>query len=210
MSIRVLLLAMALLLPACNLLTSSDDNSDSNVSSGGNGGTIIELCIFTDPNIDEVLPDWVCSESLDGVAIAALGKAEPHIAGGELYQQNQASVRARARLLEQLQANLADKLAENLRDTKLSAVSSDGQIIQSLQQGISSQSLVGNSKIMRSLLAADENYYLLMGMDDDDVRAVIGEAIAFSMQQDPQLWLPYTSQLSEADLPSFIEMKSLP
>ena len=210
MSIRVLFLAMALLLPACNLLTSSDDNSDSNVSSGGNGGTIIELCIFTDPNIDEVLPDWVCSESLDGVAIAALGKAEPHIAGGELYQQNQASVRARARLLEQLQANLADKLAENLHDTKLSAVSSDGQIIQSLQQGISSQSLVGNSKIMRSLLAADENYYLLMGMDDDDVRAVIGEAIAFSMQQDPQLWLPYTSQLSEADLPSFIEMKSLP
>ena len=210
MSIRVLLLAMVLLLPACNLLTSSDDNSDSNVSSGGNGMKIIELCVFTDPKIDEVLPDWVCGESLDGVAIAALGKAEPHIAGGELYQQNQASVRARARLLEQLQANLADKLAENLRDTKLSAVSSDGQIIQSLQQGISSQSLVGNSKIMRSLLAADENYYLLMGMDDDDVRAVIGEAIAFSMQQDPQLWLPYTSQLSEADLPSFIEMKSLP
>ena len=210
MSIRVLLLAMVLLLPACNLLTSSDDNSDSNVSSGGNGRTIIELCIFTDPNIDEVLPDWVCSESLDGVAIAALGKAEPHIAGGELYQRNQASVLARARLLEQLQAKLADKFAENLRDTKLSAVSSDGQIIQSLQQGISSQSLVGNSKIMRSLLAADENYYLLMGMDDDDVRAVIGEAIAFSMQQDPQLWLPYTSPLSAADLPSFIEMKSLP
>ena len=209
MSIRVLLLAMVLLLPACNLLTSSDIN-DSNASDGVNGGTIIELCVFTDPNIDEVLPDWVCSESLDGVAIAALGKAEPHIAGGELYQRNQASVRARARLLEQLQAKLADKLAENLRDTKLSAVSSDGQIIQSLQQGISSQSLVGNSKIMRSLLAADENYYLLMGMDDDDVRAVIGAVIAFSMQQDPQLWLPYTSPLSAADLPSFIEMKSLP
>ena len=209
MSIRVLLLAMVLLLSACNLLTSSDIN-DSNASDGVNGGTIIELCVFTDPNIDEVLPDWVCSESLDGVAIAALGKAEPHIAGGELYQRNQASVLARARLLEQLQAKLADKFAENLRDTKLSAVSSDGQIIQSLQQGISSQSLVGNSKIMRSLLAADENYYLLMGMDDDDVRAVIGEAIAFSMQQDPQLWLPYTSPLSAADLPSFIEMKSLP
>ena len=201
MCIRVLLLAVSLLLQACNLLGGDGDNRDKS--------EIAKVCSFADPDIRKKPPDWICSESLDGIAIAALGKAEPHIAGGELYQQNQASIRARARLLEQLKLKAADRIDEYLRNTELSEASSNMQIIQSVQQGISSQSLMGNSEIMRSLLGPDDWYYLLMGMDNNAVRIIIAQAIGVSMAKDQQLWLPYTRQLPEVDLPSLIGVKRL-
>ena len=116
-----------------------------------------------------------------------------------MYQESQATRRARTQLLKNLRAEAQTKVLQYLGDPNTDASASVEQIVQSVIDSINRDSLFG-STTYRSLLGPDGWFYVLVGMDRDQVDKRIAQSIATSMEQEQDLWAEFAGQMRDADL----------
>ena len=156
-------------------------------------------CAYASETILEAPPAWICGASVPGEAIFALGKSAPSLVGGPMYQKSQATRQARKQLLENIRADANSKVLQYLADSDVNSPASVEQVAQSVIGSINRDSLFG-SATYRSLLGPDGWFYVLVGMDRDQVDKLIAQAIAASMEQDQDLWSEFEGQVRDADL----------
>ena len=156
-------------------------------------------CAYADETILEAPPPWVCGASIPGAAIVALGKSEPDLVGGPMYQESQATRRARAQLLVNIRAEARSKVLQYLGNSEANVSAEIEQVVQSVVAIVVLDSLFG-SVTYRSLLGPDGWFYVLVGMDRVKVDKLIARSIAASMEHNQDLWSEFASQMRDADL----------
>ena len=156
-------------------------------------------CAYADETILESPPPWVCGASVPGAAVVALGKSEPSLVGGPMYQKSQAAHRARAQLLENIRSEASTKVLQYLGSPDANSSAAVEQVMLSVVARIDLDSLFG-SVTYRSLLGPDSWFYVLVGMDRIKVDRLIARSIAASMEQDQDLWAEFAEQMRDVDL----------
>ena len=156
-------------------------------------------CAYADETILEAPPPWVCGASVPGAAVVALGKSEPDLVGGSMYQESQATRRARAQLLENVRTEARTKVLQYLGNPDANASASVEEVLQSVIASIDLDSLFG-SVTYRSLLGPDGWFYVLVGMGRVKADRLIARSIATSMEQDQDLWAEFAEQMRDVDL----------
>ena len=190
---KIIIVCCSLLLVSCGLFGTKDEQEQAQVA------TTETECAFANERILETPPAWICGEAIPEAEVVALGKAEPNLVGGVMYQRSQAAIRARAQLLENLRSKAQEKIMQYLGSADDGAPADIEAVVQSALANIDSESLFG-STTYRTLSGPDGWFYLLLGMDKDSVGAAIAGAIGSSMAQDQALWEKFTVQITDFNL----------
>ena len=188
---KIIIVCCSLLLVSCGLFGTKDEQEQV--------ATTEAECAFANERILETPPAWICGEPIPEAEVVALGKAEPNLVGGVMYQRSQAAIRARAQLLENLRSKAQEKIMQYLGSSDDGAPADIEAVVQSALANIDSESLFG-STTYRTLSGPDGWFYLLLGMDKDSVGSAIAGAIGSSMAQDQALWEKFTVQITDFNL----------
>ena len=188
---KIIIVCCSLLLVSCGLFGTKDEQEQV--------ATTEAECAFANERILETPPAWICGEPIPEAEVVALGKAEPNLVGGVMYQRSQAAIRARSQLLENLRSKAQEKIMQYLGSSDDGAPADIEAVVQSALANIDSESLFG-STTYRTLSGPDGWFYLLLGMDKDSVGSAIAGAIGSSMAQDQALWEKFTVQITDFNL----------
>ncbi len=149
-------------------------------------------CVF--PTTNTPAPGWVCDEPVPGVAVSALGIAEPSQAGIS-YMKDIASTDARGRLAEQMQVVVQKMVKKYLGTTGVGNAQSIDAASSSTIRSITSQSLEG-SKIYKSRTGPNGRLYVLVGLNESSKDKVAEEAVKTSMKNDRAAWQQFKAKQS--------------
>ena len=177
---------LTLTLLAIGLVACSSSAERSSESSA----TMVD-CVFPDGS-NEPAPGWVCDEPVDGVALSAVGSAEPTNAGSS-FQKSQAAADARGKLAEQFQVQVDKMVKSYLGTTGAGDAETIDRVAQSVLKTVSSNTLYG-SKVIRSRQGPDGSMYVLVAIDETNTRAAAATAVETSMNNDNALWQQFQAQ----------------
>lgn len=154
--------------------------------------TEVSDCVF--PNTNTPAPGWVCDEPVPGVALSALGVAEPTKAGIS-FQKDMAAADGRGRLAEQMKVQVQKMVKQYLGTTGVATAETVDAASSSTVKTITNESLVG-SKIMKSRTGPNGRLFVLMGLDAESVAKIAQQSARTSMNNDQALWQQFKSKQS--------------
>lgn len=131
-------------------------------------------------------PAWVCGAPLAGLAVSAVGSAQPSAAGYDAMRTEAVSV-GRDWLVDHLRAYAGRRLdgyaaahgplgTDRLRDMKASV------------EGYITKTTVLGSRVYRTATSPSGTLYVLVGLSDSLARRQLRDALRASMQNEPALW----------------------
>ena len=149
-------------------------------------------CVF--PGSNQPAPGWVCDEPVNGVAVSAVGIAEPSKAGVS-YMKDMAAADARGRLAEQLKVRVQKMVKRYLGSTGTTDAETVDKAASSTTKTITDQTLIG-SKVYKSRMGPNGRLYVLVGLDKDAVAQITKQAVKTSMNNDQALWQQFKAKQS--------------
>ena len=149
-------------------------------------------CVF--PGSNQPAPGWICDEPVNGVAVSAVGIAEPSKAGVS-YMKDMAAADARGRLAEQLKVRVQKMVKRYLGSTGTTDAETVDKAASSTTKTITDQTLIG-SKVYKSRMGPNGRLYVLVGLDKDAVAQITKQAVKTSMNNDQALWQQFKAKQS--------------
>ena len=148
-------------------------------------------CVFPGGS-GEAAPGWICDEPVAGVAISAVGVAEPSNAGVD-FQKDIAAGRARGKLVDQFKVQVDKMVKSYIGSTGVGDAETVDSVAQSVLKTVSTGTLYG-SKIYKSRPGPDGRMYVLVGLDEANTREAAAQAVKSSMNNDQALWQEFKAQ----------------
>lgn len=158
-------------------------------------------CVFPDAT-DTSAPDWVCSETIEGVAVSAVGSADKS-AAGHSFMKNMAQTDARVQLAQRMKVQVQNMVKQYAETTGAASGETVDKVNTSVTKQITDQTLVG-TKIYKSRTSPNGTLYILLGMDDGATAAAAEQALRTSMNNDKALWQQFKAQKGQDELASSI------
>jgi len=149
-------------------------------------------CVF--PNTNQPAPGWICDEPVPGIAVSAVGIAEPSKAGIS-YMKDMAAADARGRLAEQMKVKVAKMVKKYLGTTGVASTETLDAAASSTIKTISSQTLVG-SKVYKTRTGPNGKLYALVGMDTKAAVDATKKAVQTSMNHNKAMWQQFQAKKS--------------
>lgn len=149
-------------------------------------------CVF--PGSDKPAPAWICDAPVEGVAVSAVGIAEPSKAGLS-FMKDMAAADARGRLAEQLKVRVEKMVKRYLGSTGTTSAEVVDKVASSTTKTISDQTLIG-SKVLKSRMGPNGKLYVLVGLDKDSVTQITEQAVRSSMNNQEALWQQFKAKQS--------------
>ncbi|MGC9386157.1 MAG: LPP20 family lipoprotein [Hydrogenovibrio sp.] len=149
-------------------------------------------CVY--PGTDDEAPGWICDQPVTGIAISAVGIAEPSRAGIG-FMKDMAAADGRGRLAEQVKVQVQKMVKQYLGTTGVADSETVDAAASSTLKTITNQSLVG-SKVYQTRLGPNGRLYSLVGMDKATQDKVVETAVRTSMNNDQALWQQFQSKQS--------------
>ncbi len=138
-------------------------------------------CLFS---AQQEAPSWICDGPYSGLAVQAVGKFEPSF-GGRNYMLDMAEIAARKQLTERFRFEVADRIGQYAKKYGLSSKVINALVI-SANKHIDSESLV-DAKVYQTETGPEDEVYVLVGLEGSEVKALIEQVIADSVQSEPDL-----------------------
>jgi len=177
---KLTILSIAALLSACaNQQTINTDEKSTSLK-------IDSLeCQFPDSPEQEA-PRWVCDEKFRGLEVQAMGMSDNKLAGVS-HQRQLAILEAQATLAAQLK-NQIDASINRYTATKGTGANAKAASTSELTQTLNiSQEVVG-AEIYQSVISEKGAYYVLVGLEKDDMKHYVKEVIEQSVDNNEELW----------------------
>lgn len=155
-------------------------------------------CVF--PQTQARAPVWVCRQGTgpEGAAIWDVGSYQK-TAAGVAFQQDQAALNGRSRLVQQMRSVVTSGLKQAIETTGAGKSETVDQLASSTAKLISSETLIG-SRVFRTAYAPDGTAYVLVGIDEAGARRVIDTAVKTSQNNDRAQWQTVQSARLQVDL----------
>jgi hypothetical protein len=135
-------------------------------------------CSF--PKTKKRAPDWVCSASAEGLAVAAVGSADKSQAGISFMEQ-MAAADARVQLVRAVRVSVRRRV---LADASSSGKEQDG-LDGALMTTVTNDTLRG-AKVRKSVYGPGGRLYVLMGLDEANANLLIESVTAEYLKQQHQ------------------------
>ena len=174
------ILSIAVLLSAC----ANQQTSDINAKKSSLNIDSLE-CNFPDAPAQEA-PKWVCEEKFSGLEIQAMGLSDNKLAGIS-HQRQLAILEAQATLATQLKNKIEASVARYTA-TKGTGTDAKAASTSELKQSLNiSQEVVG-AEIYQSVISQNGAYYVLVGLEKDDMQHYVEKVVEKSVESDEGLW----------------------
>ena len=175
------------------LIACSKDNGPETI----NSVTASPDCVFPDSPGDSA-PGWVCDEPVEGIAISAVGIAEPTKAGIS-YQKQQAETDGRVRLAQNINTRVHNLIKQYVESTGTGDNETVDRVNSSVTRQLTNQELIG-SRLYTTRTSSNGTLYALMGMDQESVSGLVTESLNNSMTNDSALWQKVQADKSHEEL----------
>lgn len=142
-------------------------------------------CVFPQPPYSEA-PLWVCDESVDGLAVGALGYAENSGAGFNSLKREAVSSGQR-RLVEHTQTRVSDMIRRYAAVSGIANSEVVADLAASTSARITEQSL-STGRVYKTRTSPTGAVYVLLGLDEAGFQAAVTEALKASIQEAPSRW----------------------
>ena len=149
-------------------------------------------CVF--PNTNVAAPGWICDEPVPGLAVSAVGVAEPTKAG-IAFQKDIAAADARGQLAERMKVQVAKMVKKYLGTTGVGSEQTVDAAASSTLKTITSENLV-STRIYKTRTGPNGRLYVLVGMDPEAKAKTVQEAVSTSMKNDQALWQQFKAKQS--------------
>ncbi len=154
-------------------------------------------CVFPDlPS--QPAPEWICDESIDTVSVAAVGSYEKSAAGLNFMEQ-QAATAARVKLAQQIQVEVQNMIKQYTETTGAGDAETVDRVNTSVTRQITDQRLAG-TRIVKKTANTNGTLYVLVGVDEDQLRILAKQSILTSMDNDQALWQQFRAEQSFDEL----------
>ncbi len=146
--------------------------------------TVKASCFY--PGTTAVAEDWICDKPIEGIPVSAVGISESSNAGIS-FMKDIATADARGKLASQFKVQV-QKMVKNFFGTTGSADSETvDRVAESTLKTITNETLIG-SRVMRSGVGPLGRYYVLVGLDAENIGKAAKESIQTSMKNNEALW----------------------
>ena len=160
-------------------------------ASGPQPAAVVANCTFPDAP-DIAVPDWVCGMPVAGIAISAVGIAQPTSAGVS-HQTNIAEADGRAKLGKEFESQVQNMTKTYIGTTGIGDSETVDKVTQDVTKTVSNQTLYGSKKY-NTRVSPNGVMYVLMGMSETNTRKAVAEVVADSMDNDQALWQEFKAQ----------------
>ena len=166
-------------------------------------------CVFPDAQ-SVAAPEWLCEAGVEGYEVTAIGvTSRENAAPGVAYANQFAVEDARSRLVSSMQIAVREALKKYF---ETEAATSDQQVINeitaSVTQYITRETLVRVKKLKYKVSPTGVTYVLL-GLDSEDAKKTIENAIKASMKNEAELWQQLNTEKNLDELAAEIGTLSL-
>ena len=144
----------------------------------------ITTCVF--PGTNEAAPGWVCDEPIPEIPVSAVGISEPSNAGIS-FMKDIATADARGKLASQFQVQVQKMVKNFFGTTGIAQTESVDRVAESVLKTITNQTLIG-SKVFRSATGPKGRYFVLVGLDNENIQVAAEAAIRTSMNNERAVW----------------------
>ena len=157
-------------------------------------------CVF--PNTTVQAPLWVCDAPIEGVEVAATGRAEKSGAGLEFMKQMGATA-ARVQLAQRMKVRVQNMVKQYAETTGAGSAETVDQVNTVVTKQITDQSLEG-SRIYRTITSPDGALYVLVGLDKASVQKITENSVKTSMKNDQAQWQQFKAKQGQDELAAAI------
>ena len=144
----------------------------------------IPTCVF--PGTDVAAPGWVCDEPISDIPVSAVGISEPSNAGIS-FMKDIATADARGKLASQFQVQVQKMVKSYFGTTGIAQTETVDRVAESVLKTITNQTLIG-SKVYRSVIGPKGRYFVLVGLDNENIQKAAEAAIRTSMNNERAVW----------------------
>jgi hypothetical protein len=148
----------------------------------------------------ELVPEWICNESIEGAEYAAVGMGT---SGNGSMKKQQAIARARAALAGQIETKVKAKVEDFMRATG----NGDQETIDAVTTSVTKQTakvdLKGSRKVKEWEMKKSHNVYVLVAVDPSASKEINNQAkdtVKTSFKNDQALWQQFQSKNALEDL----------
>ena len=154
-------------------------------------------CVFPDAP-DAKAPGWICSETADGIEVAAVGTAQKSGAG-QSFMKQMAATDARVQLAQRMKVEVRNMIKQYVETTGAADDETVDKAMTSVTKQITNETLVG-SRIITKHTSPKGNLYVLLGMDAASVQKASEAALKTSMKNERALWQQFKAQKGQDEL----------
>lgn len=198
----VMAISATVLLSACS---SKPTKSEAKTEAKPVAAAPVYDCVF--PNTEKPAPGWICDAPVSGLAVSAVGIAEPSKAGIS-YMKDMAAADARGRLAEQMQVNVGKMVKKYLGTTGVAKTETLDAAASSTIKTISSKNLIG-SKVYKTRTGPNGKLYVLVGIDTNSAAKVAKNAVQTSMHDNRAMWQQFKAKKSFDEMAAGIANQSV-
>lgn len=154
-------------------------------------------CVFPDSPSDTA-PLWVCTESIEGAQMAAVGSHEKSAAGVQ-FMKDMAIASARMSLAAQVKTSVAGMIKQYAATTGAGT----SETVDKVNSNVAKLFVDGNiegSRLYRSTTSPKGSIYVLVGIDSTTAKQVTEKAIKTSMGHDSAMYQQYLAKKAHEEL----------
>ncbi len=153
-------------------------------------------CVF--PGSNDVAPNWVCDEPVEGLSVSAVGVATKSAAGPGFMKQ-MAAADARVQLAQSMKVQVQNMIKQYVETTGTGDSETVDRVNTSVSKLITSETLTG-TRVYKSRTAPDGSLYVLVGLDSQSVQVMAEHALNTSMNNDKALWQKFQAKKAQDEL----------
>lgn len=153
-------------------------------------------CVF--PHTNQSAPNWICDESVPGLAVSAVGIAE-RTKGGVAFQKDLAGASAMGQLADQFKVQADKMVKQYLGSTGVGDAETIDTAAESVIKTVSSVALSG-ARRYKSRTGPEGRMYILMGLDSENTAKAVETTILTSMRNEKAAWQRFLAEKSFAEL----------
>lgn len=138
----------------------------------------------------ELVPEWVCSSSLEGTSYAAVGIGTSKSLS---MKQNQAIGKARAKLAYQVSVQVKAKLEDFMRSTGNANDETMEAVTTTVTKQVAKIDLQGSKKV-KEFTTSSGTLFVLVAVPNSSINKKVKSSIASSRNNDDALWQQFQSK----------------
>lgn len=166
---------IAATLTGCNAAPAPEETIDERCHKGG-----------------ELVPEWVCSSTIEGATYAAVGTGKSKMIS---MAQNKAQADARSKLAYQVNVQVKAKLEDFMRSTGNGDTETIDAVTTSVTKQTAKVDLAGSRKV-KEYTTKSGNLFILMAVPDNFINKKVKEsvAVASSRNNEDAMWQQFQSK----------------
>jgi hypothetical protein len=159
------------------------------------------------PGSDAPAPGWVCDQPVKGLALSAVGIAEPS-SGGISFMKTLAAADGRGRLAAQMQVQVDQMVKQYLGSTGRGDRETIDAVASVTTKTLVRQDLVG-SRVYQTRTGPNGRLFALVGLDPANYASVVENAALDSMNNHRSLWQAFKAEQSFEEMASDLANRSV-